>query len=195
MLKQQLQILWCQTQKMKPYTPVLRTAIGDILVRYVLPVISLAIIFGVIALLANMFSHHGLPNFNVSGAPVLKYVGYAFYIVIPACFLLILYYVLKDWNEKVVVTHDAIIRTTLFQKRVIKLSDIKSMKVFRAANATTRYNPFVWLTGAALGISHSIEIMDTNNKRITIGEIQKSKGLKFCEEIEALKATLNPLLK
>lgn len=173
---------------MNSCTPELRTPLGNALVKYILPVVLLAVILFILLGIEHYFKRHEKPDFSAVDVPAFKYMGYAFYIVIPAGILVLTYFTIKDWNEKINVTENTILRTTIFRKQEIKISEIKSIEVFRSINAVTRYNPLVWLLGSALGTSHSIEIIDAHNRKMTIGEIQKSKGLKFCEEIEAMKS-------
>ena len=173
---------------MNSFTPELRTPLGNALIKYILPIVILAVILFIVFVIVHYFGKYGTSDFSAVDVPAFKYMRYAFYIVIPIGLLVVLYFTIKDWNEKITVTENTIVRTTIFGKKQINISEIKSMEVFRGTNATTRYNPLVWLLGTALGISHSIKIIDVNNQKMTISEIQKSKGLKFCEEIEAMKS-------
>lgn len=161
-------------------TPDLQPAIARLLLRYILPLG----ILGVAAILTCL-----LPLIGSIFSDIKMYV---FISILAATVLFALYFSVRLFTEKVIVTENTITVKHFFKCRSILISEISTAEITDNTNiyAVDANRTAGSVVSHLLGCSHRITFTDNTGKRIVIEPVNMKKAQDFLQQIEQLKIKL-----
>ncbi len=172
------------------YTPDLQPAVARLMLNYVIPVGILtvaAIVAYIIPAIGRSFSDTKM--LEQSGLKVLIYMRYVFIAILSAVVIFAIWFAVKMFTEKVVVTNNIITKRHFFRSKSMAVADISTAEITDNTNiyAVDANRTAGSIAGHLLGCAHRITFTDSHGKKLVIEPVNKKMAAIFLQQIEQFK--------
>lgn len=175
------------------YTQELQPVPARLLMKYVIPLASLALgtLFAyLLPVIGNSFSDTQM--LKNSGLDALVYLRYVFLVILVSVVVFAVYFALRLFTEKVGFSGGCIVKRHLFGSRRMKISEIAKAEIVENTNiyAVDANRTAGSVAGHLLGCAHRIVFTDSSGQELAIEPVNEKMAAGFLQQIENIKTKL-----